>query len=50
MIVVMEVLDADDVFDGSVPPGGWVCASCRRPTETEPCRDHQPNAAAEVTG
>lgn len=27
-------------WDGSVPPGGYVCAICRVPVESEPCPDH----------
>lgn len=32
--------DAGRVWDGSVPPGGWVCAVCRTPVESEPCPAH----------
>jgi|SRR5699024_1087424 len=35
--------DAPDVFDPTVPPGGWVCGACGMPTESEPCRTHQPH-------
>lgn len=44
--------DAEDMhvyaheFD---PIGGFVCAVCGTPTESEPCRDHQPNAYAKIT-
>lgn len=27
-------------WDDSVPPGGWVCAVCGLPCESEPCPDH----------
>jgi hypothetical protein len=37
-------LDAQDRWDNDVPPGGNVCAVCGTPTETEPCREHQPQA------
>lgn len=29
-----------EVWDASVPPGGWVCAICRTPVESEPCTEH----------
>ena len=29
-----------EVLDLSVPPGGYVCAICRTPVESEPCPDH----------
>jgi hypothetical protein len=39
-----------EMFDASVPPGGWVCAEwgddadilCRTPVESEPCPVHHP--------
>ena len=31
----------DDVWDASVAPGGYVCAACGMPTESEPCSEHQ---------
>lgn len=34
-----------NVWDDSVPPGGYVCSVCRIPTETEPCPEHQGNKA-----
>jgi hypothetical protein len=33
-----------EVWDGSVPPGGYVCAACGTPTESEPCVDHMAEA------
>lgn len=41
--------DAEDMhvyaheFD---PIGGYVCSACGTPTESEPCKDHQPAAYA----
>lgn len=29
------------IFDPAIPPGGYVCAACGMPTESEPCADHQ---------
>lgn len=40
--------DAPSVFDPSVPPGGHVCGRCGVPVESEPCKEHQPGAWAEV--
>lgn len=34
-----------EVWDSSVPPGGYVCAVCRIPVESEPCAKHNPAAA-----
>jgi hypothetical protein len=34
--------DAPNVWDDGLPPGGYVCAACGQPTESEPCADHQP--------
>jgi hypothetical protein len=42
--------EADDTWDRTVPPGGNVCAVCGTPTETEPCREHQPQAWARCRG
>lgn len=36
------VVDAPDVWDASLPPGGYVCGTCGGPVESEPCREHQP--------
>jgi hypothetical protein len=44
-----------EMFDASVPPGGWVCAEwgddadvlCRTPVESEPCPVHHPAAQDE---
>jgi hypothetical protein len=33
-----------EVWDDSVPPGGFVCAVCRIPVESEPCPEHGPKA------
>ncbi|WP_027933718.1 hypothetical protein [Amycolatopsis thermoflava] len=40
--------DAPDVWDATIPPGGHVCGVCGMPTESEPCREHQPRATAEM--
>jgi hypothetical protein len=37
-----------EVFDGSVPPGGWVCAICHTPVESEPCALHNPTIRFET--
>jgi hypothetical protein len=39
-----DAQDAPDVWDGSLPPGGYVCGGCGQPTESDPCREHQPRA------
>lgn len=31
---------APEVWDASVPPGGYVCSACGIPVESEPCPDH----------
>lgn len=31
-----------EVFDESVPPGGFVCSICGSPVESEPCPEHAP--------
>ncbi|WP_167305428.1 hypothetical protein [Saccharomonospora piscinae] len=41
--------DAPDVWDASIPPGGYVCSTCHTPVESEPCPDHQPTAHAAIT-
>ena len=33
--------DAPNVWDDGLPPGGYVCAACGQPTESEPCAEHQ---------
>jgi hypothetical protein len=38
--------DAPDVWSDELPPGGMVCGVCGQPTESEPCAEHQPIAAA----
>ena len=43
------VTDAADVWDSTVAPGGYVCAGCGVPTESEPCEKHQPAAYREAT-
>ena len=43
------VVDAPDkhiYLNDADPIGGYVCATCEMPTETEPCAEHQPNAYA----
>lgn len=42
------VEDAADVWDGSIPPGGYVCFVCKTPTESEPCQEHQPIAYGRI--
>lgn len=34
--------DGTEIWDDSLAPGGWVCAICRNPVESEPCPDHYP--------
>lgn len=36
------------VWDSSVPPGGYVCAGCGTPTETEPCPEHQATRSSQA--
>ncbi|MEU3282112.1 hypothetical protein [Streptomyces antibioticus] len=31
-----------EVWDGTVPPGGFVCSVCGEPVESEPCFEHAP--------
>lgn len=31
-------------WDSTIPPGGWVCATCGIPTESEPCPHHMMTA------
>ena len=31
------------------PIGGYVCAECGMPTESEPCKEHQPIAYSKIT-
>lgn len=45
-----EAHDAPDVWDDTTAPGGNVCAACREPVETQPCRAHQPLAWARMEG
>ncbi|QGJ96528.1 hypothetical protein SEA_BEATUSCOMEDENTI_89 [Arthrobacter phage BeatusComedenti] len=33
--------DVPHVWDGTHPPGGYVCSICGTPTESEPCEKHQ---------
>jgi hypothetical protein len=40
----VAIMDVPNVWDGSLPPVGYVCSECAMPTETEPCREHQPRA------
>lgn len=35
-----------EVWDDSVPPGGFVCAACGVPVESEPCAEHWKGAPA----
>ena len=41
--------DAPDIWSAAWPPGGYVCETCGTPTESEPCREHQPAAWAAMT-
>jgi hypothetical protein len=46
-----DQVDAPDqhVYINDLDPiGGWVCAECGTPTESEPCEDHQPAAYARM--
>jgi hypothetical protein len=38
--------DYPNVWSDDLPPGGYVCGECGQPTESEPCAEHQPLAAA----
>lgn len=45
-----------EVWDATIPPGGYVCAACGEPVESEPCPEHSrphpatvPTDRAEVT-
>ncbi len=46
----MTLDDVADVWDDGLPPGGYVCAACGQPTESEPCEEHQPIAWADMMG
>jgi hypothetical protein len=35
------------VWDDTLPPGGYVCAECGQPVESEPCPDHAPTTTEE---
>lgn len=35
-----------EVWDSSLPPGGYVCAACGEPVESEPCPEHAPTGYA----
>jgi hypothetical protein len=35
------VTNAPNVWDGTLPPGGFVCGACGQPVESEPCEQHQ---------
>jgi hypothetical protein len=38
------------IVDPVIGGGVYCCAVCGTPTESEPCREHQPNAFAQATG
>lgn len=40
--------DAPDLFVEINGVGGWVCAVCEMPVESEPCATHQENAYARI--
>jgi hypothetical protein len=42
--------DVPSVWDPRDPPGGRVCGACGMPVESEPCREHQPQAYIECVG
>lgn len=33
--------DVPHIWDGTIPPGGYVCSICGTPVESEPCQQHQ---------
>lgn len=35
-------IEANVLWDDSLPPGGEVCADCGQPVESEPCPEHHP--------
>ncbi|MFD4258213.1 hypothetical protein ACFWR9_11430 [Streptomyces sp. NPDC058534] len=35
-----------EVWDPTLPPGGYVCSTCGEPVESEPCPDHAHPARA----
>ena len=39
-----------EVWDDSVPPGGYVCAACGAPVESEPCAEHWKGSEAQCVG
>lgn len=43
-------VDAPDVWTDALLPGGYVCGTCLQPTESEPCRKHQPRRFFAVYG
>lgn len=47
---VPDFPDAGDKWIVINGMGGYVCSVCETPTESEPCREHQPNAAAAAAG
>lgn len=46
--VTPDAVPAPQVWDDSVPPGGFVCSVCRTPVESEPCPEHGVTPDAEV--
>lgn len=40
-------LDSPDEWVVINGMGGMVCSTCQEPTESEPCKDHQPSASHE---
>ncbi|MEQ6899257.1 hypothetical protein [Microbacterium sp. KR10-403] len=47
---VPDFPDAGDSYIVINGVGGYVCCVCEMPTESEPCREHQPNAWAAAAG
>jgi hypothetical protein len=45
-LAILAILDGPvglgyrEVWDATLPPGGYVCATCGEPVESEPCPEH----------
>lgn len=42
--------DVASEWSAECPPGGSVCSACGVPVESEPCKQHQPDAYAAMSG
>jgi hypothetical protein len=48
-VVATEIVNGTPaVWDASVPPGGYVCAECGQPVETEGCPEHSIGGWSEI--